>query len=167
MVTVSSKLTAFLDEHGADYEVIHHRRDFTAQHTAADTHTPGQEFAKTVVVLVGDNFAIAVLPAHHRVDLEELRDALGKREVRLASEAEIGRLCPDCEVGAEPPFGNLYYMPVYLSRAMVGNEHITFNAGSHEDAIRMRFADFERLVQPRVLDFSRPAEPGPQRHAWD
>jgi len=148
------RLTSFLDENGVDYETLHYPLDYTAQEKAADTHTPGIEFAKTVLVQVDDDYAMAVLPAHHRVDLEKLRSMLGAGRVRLAPENETAGLFPDCDVGAEPPFGNLYDLPVYLSSAMVDDEAITFSAGTHEHVMRMRFADFEMLVQPEVLDYT-------------
>lgn len=154
MPTISKQLQQFLSEHGVPYETIHHRRDYTAQETAADTHTPGKEFAKTVMLWVDGNYAMAVLPAHHMVDFEKLRQAIGAKEVKLASEDEIRELCPDCEAGAVPPFGNLYGLPVYLSQAMTTDERITFNAGTHEDVVRMRYEDFVKLVQPKILDFS-------------
>ncbi len=155
MPTISKRLQSFLDEHAVPYEVIHHRRDYTAQETAADTHTPGKEFAKTVMLWVDGNYAMAVLPAHRMVDFDKLRQALSAKEVKLASEDEIRELCPDCEAGAVPPFGNLYSLPVYVSEDTAEDERITFNAGTHEDAIRMAYKDFEKLVQPTILQLSR------------
>jgi Ala-tRNA(Pro) deacylase len=149
---ISNRLRNFLEEQRIPYHVIHHRRDYTAQGAAADTHTPGREFAKSVVLSVDGVHAMAVLPAHCRVDVEKLRRALGARDVQLVSEDDIQRLCPDCEVGAEPPLGNLYGLPVYLDRQMTADEQITFNAGTHEDAVRIRMNDFVRTVQPRVMD---------------
>lgn len=146
------KVTAFLDAHHVPYEVIHHRVDYTAQETAADTHTPGREFAKTVILDVGVGHAMAVIPALYRVDLEKIRQSVGTRQVSLASELEMSQLCPDCDVGAEPPLGNLYDMPVYVDPTLEKDETITFNGGTHDDAIRMRYEDFERLVHPRRLD---------------
>jgi Ala-tRNA(Pro) deacylase len=154
MPAISEKLKNLLEENKILYETIHHPTEYTAQETAADTHTPGQEFAKTVVLAVDGQPVMAVLPAHHKVDLDRLRDSLGAKTVALASEVEIKRLCPDCEVGAEPPFGNLYGVPVLVSQQLAEDERITFKAGSHQDVIRVTFRDYNRLVQPRVLDFS-------------
>jgi len=151
---ISDKLRTYLEEQGIRYHVIHHRRDYTAQGAAADTHTPGREFAKSVVLRVDGSFAIAVLPAHCRIDLEKARRELGAQAMALATEEEIQRLCPDCEVGAEPPFGNLYGLPVYLDRQLTADEQITFNAGTHEDAVRIRTGDFQRAANPRVLDLA-------------
>jgi Ala-tRNA(Pro) deacylase len=102
---------------------------------------------------------MAVLPAHHMVDCGLLSHALGEKRISLASEDEIRelllKLCPECELGATPPFGNIYGIPVYISKAMVDDAHITFNAGTHEDAMRITFSDYDRLVAPRCLDFTR------------
>lgn len=154
MTTTDCRVKGFLDKHSIPYEFVIHRTDFTAMETAQDTHTPGKEFAKSVVLCIDGEFAIIVLPAHHHVYLELVRKALGVRTVRMATEQEMARLFPDCEVGAEPPFGNLYHLPVYLSTAMVEDSHVTFNAGTHAGAIRMRFLDFANLVKPSLLDFS-------------
>lgn len=154
MSTLPRRLLSFLEEHAIDFETVHHRRDYTAQEAAAHTHTSGREFAKTVLIWIDNTYALAVLPAHHHVDLEQLRVALGAQEVKLATEAEMQELCPDCETGALPPFGNLYGLPVYVSTTLKAEDRITFNAGTHEDAIRMPYGDFTRLVQPQILDFS-------------
>lgn len=167
MRTIAQKLSSYFDEHDVSYEVIRHHPKYTAQQVAADTHTPGVEFAKTVFLRVNGDTAMAVLPAHHLVDCELLSGALDWEHVRLASEDEIrdliARLCPECELGAAPPFGNIYGLPVYISRAMEGDTHITFNAGTHEDAMRITYADYERLVEPRHVDFSRRMEPAQKR----
>jgi Ala-tRNA(Pro) deacylase len=153
----STSLLELLEWESVAYEVIHHPVDYTAQETAGDTHTPGIEFAKTVLCCVDGSYAMAVLPAHHRVNWDALRRALGAQEVGLASEDEMADLCPDSEVGAAPPFGNLYQLPVYLSSAMAGDARITFNAGTHADAIRMGMDDYRGVVRPRVIDLSMPA----------
>ena len=155
---VVPRLRAFLDERHVPYEVLAHSRDYTAQETAAHTHTPGREFAKAVIVRAGDGYLMTVLPAHHEVDLERLSAALGHRVVDLASEEEIARLCPDCEPGAIPPFGNLWELSVVASSALTEDEHITCNAGSHREALRLTWNDYRRVVEPRLLDFSRSAQ---------
>lgn len=149
------RVRRFLEEREIFFEMLHHRRDYTAQETAQDTHTPGREFAKAVVVCVDGDYLIAALPAHHHVDLEKLRRALSAKHARLATEEEMARLFPDCDVGAEPPFGILYGLPTYLAVALEDDEWITFNAGTHEEVIRMRFRDFERLVHARLIDLSK------------
>ena len=154
MPAIAQRLKSFLDESHVPYETIQHVVDFTAQETAAATHTPGREFAKTVLLEVDGKPALGVLPAHHKVDTEKLRDALGAGDVRLADEAAMGPLCPDCDAGAIPPFGNLYDLPVFLSAAMIEDYEITFNAGTHRTALRMRLDDYKKLVHPKVLEFS-------------
>jgi Ala-tRNA(Pro) deacylase len=154
MGTISKRLTSFLEQKAVPYEVIHHRRRYTAQRTAEEVHVPGIEFAKTVLVWLDGVPSMVVLPAHHHVDLDQLRHLTGARDVDLATEDEMVGLFPDCEVGAEPPFGNLYDLPVYVAAELAADEQITFNAGSHEEVIRMRYEDFERLVDPLLLRLS-------------
>jgi Ala-tRNA(Pro) deacylase len=154
MTAICTRLRDFLDRERIPYQTLHHTPDFTAQETAAHTRTPGREFAKVVVVRIDGRPAMAVLPAHHRVDLPKLAAELGAKEVELCPEHELRSLFDDCDVGAEPPFGNLYGMPVYLSRAMADDRFITFNAGSHEDVIRVPFVDYVRRVRPRILELS-------------
>jgi Ala-tRNA(Pro) deacylase len=154
MSSIAPTLTLLLDRQGVAYEIINHRRDYTAQETAAHTHTPGREFAKTVLLWIDGSYALVVLPAHHKVDLLQLRHALGARQIKFATEEEMAALCPDCEAGAIPPFGNAYGIPVYMSTALIGQEFITFNAGTHTDVIRMRQRDYGRLAHPRVITCS-------------
>ena len=131
-----------------------HRTAYTAQEVAQEEHIPGKMVAKSVVVKIDDGFALAVMPATARADFARLKSALGASEVRLATELEFTGLFPDCEVGAQPPFGNLYGVPVYVDTALAQDEEIVFNAGTHEETIRMRYADFERLAQPKVFHFA-------------
>lgn len=155
MAGITKRLRDLLDANDIEYELIHHHADYRAEHTAADTHTPQREFAKTVFLWVDGSYALAVLPASHSVSMRKLCRNLPAREVRLASEWEMEDLCPDAEVGAAPPFGNLYGLPVYLSPVLAQDERITFNAGSHTDVVRILYSDFERLVQPRVVSLSK------------
>lgn len=154
MTEIADRVQTLLDQHKVAYETIHHVTDYTAMETAQHTHTPGSQFAKAVVVRVGEGHAMAVLPAHQMVDLERLGEVLGHREVEFASEDELGKLCPDCEVGAVPPFGNLYDLPVVASPLLAEHDQITVVAGGHSDVIRLAYRDFEALVKPRVAEFS-------------
>ena len=154
MLKTLSRLLPYLEERGVRFEHLPHRSDFTAQETAADTHTPGLEFAKVVIVRIRDGYAMLVLPAHRRLDLTKLRTRLANSDIRLANEEEMRTLFPDCEVGAEPPFGHLYGLPVFVSPEMNDDTHITFNAGSHDEAYRMDYRDYLNLENPRTLDFS-------------
>lgn len=155
MPITSTRLKVFLDEQSVMYQSLHHRPDFTAQETAAVTHTPGREFAKTVLIRIDDQVAMVVLPAHHRVDFTALHEAFGAKHLRLCTEEEAQQVFPDCEPGAAPPFGTLYGVMVILSDAMAGDDYVTFNAGTHEEAVRMRYLDFVKLVRPRMMPCSR------------
>ncbi len=148
------KLKEFLDSNGIKYVTIHHSPSYTAQEIAASAHIPGKELAKTVMVKIDGEMAMAVLPASYRVDLELLREAAGAGKVELAGEQEFKDLFPECELGAMPPFGNLYGMDVFAAESLMEDEEIAFNAGSHTELIRLSYRDFERLVAPRVVKFS-------------
>lgn len=147
------KLKAFLDEHGVKYTVIQHSRAFTAQEIAEQTHIPGKELAKTVMAMIAGKAAMAVIPASHLVDFDCLTDVAGTA-AELAEEGDFVELFPNCDVGAMPPFGNLYDMPVYVSEALAEDEFIAFSAGYHAEVIRLEYADFSRLVNPIVGRFS-------------
>jgi Ala-tRNA(Pro) deacylase len=148
------RIRQYLEEHKVDYSIMTHPPAFTAQKVAAAAHVPGREVAKTVIVKIDDHLAMAVLPADLNLDLEHLRSALGAATIELASEWEFKDRFPDCEAGAMPPFGNLYGMPVYVADVLSQDEYIAFNACSHREMIRMHFADFDRLVQPKVMDIA-------------
>jgi len=145
------KLRDYLDQHDVEYVTISHSPAFTAQRIAEITRTPGKELAKTVIVKLDDQFAMAVLPASRRVDLDHLKHAVGAEEAMLASEDEFKRLFPDCEIGAMPPFGNLYDMGVYVAEQLAEDDEIAFNAGSHTELVRMAYKDFASLVTPQVV----------------
>ena len=148
----SKKLLEVLDAHGAPYVILRHPVDYTAQETAEATHTPGYGFAKTVLLGLPGGHAMAVLPAPRKLDLEKIRRGIGIGQVRLAGEDAMARLCPECEIGAAPPFGSLYDISVFVDPLLARREYITFKAGTHADAIRMRYSDFEDLVHPQILD---------------
>ena len=149
-----SKVRAFLDEHHIKYVVISHSKAYTAQGIAAIAHIRGQELAKTVIVKLDGALAMAVLPASYQVDLLALKKVVGVKDASLASEREFKQHFPDCETGAMPPFGNLYGIPVYVDKTLTLDKEIAFNAGTHFELIRMEYADFGRLVEPEVLEFS-------------
>ncbi len=149
-----SKVRAFLDQHQIRYVVISHSKAFTAQGIAALAHISGKELAKTVILKLDGSLAMAVLPASYQVDLAAIKKASGVRVAELSSEREFAQHFPDCETGAMPPFGNLYGIPVYVDETLTEDEEIAFNAGSHYELIRMCYRDFEKLVNPLVMDFS-------------
>jgi Ala-tRNA(Pro) deacylase len=124
---------------------------FTTQEIAASVHVSGNEFAKSVIIKVDRKLAMAVLPASYKVNFRVLSDLVGSRNVQLASEQEFQFRFPDCEVGAMPPFGNLWNMEVFVSERLGFNRDIVFNAGTHTELIRMAYKDFEGLVKPKVV----------------
>jgi Ala-tRNA(Pro) deacylase len=144
------KLKEFLDSQQVKYVSINHSPAYTAQEIAASAHVHGKELAKTVMVTIDGRLAMAVLPASRKVSFDLLREAAGAENVQLAAERAFGDLFPGCEVGAMPPFGNLYDMEVYVSKLLSEDEEIAFNAGSHTELIRLMFKDFLRLVEPKV-----------------
>jgi Ala-tRNA(Pro) deacylase len=145
------KLREFLDSHQVKYVVISHSPAFTAQEIAATAHIRGKDMAKTVVVTLDGKMAMAVLPASRKIGFDQLRAITGAEDVQLASEQAFRDMFPGCEVGAMPPFGNLYDMEVYASKSLAQDEEIVFNAGSHTELVRMAFKDFERLVRPKMV----------------
>ena len=153
-MTMSARLKSFLDENHVRYTLMTHSPAYTAQAAAATLHVPGKELAKTVVMSAGDTNVLAVLPASFHVDLKKLGELVG-RPVRLATEAEFISLFPDCELGAMPPLGSLYKLPVYVDESLTADEEIVFNAGTHRDAIRMRFADFESVAKAKRGSFAK------------
>jgi Ala-tRNA(Pro) deacylase len=150
----AQRLQAFLDENQVKYIVISHSRAFTTQEVAAATHIPGKELAKSVIVEIDGEMAMAVLPGSQKVDVDLLRDASGAKRVELAKESAFKDRFPECDLGAMPPFGNLYDMPVYVADSLAEDEEIAFNAGSHTELVKMSYRDFERLVRPRVMHFA-------------
>jgi Ala-tRNA(Pro) deacylase len=149
------RLDELLNDRQIPFEHMHHRPSYTANRTAQVLHVPGKEVAKTVVLRVDGRYVVAVLPATHRVDLERARQELGAQEVGMATEAEMDRLFPDCERGAVPPFGSLYQLETVVDESLSADEQIVFDAQNHEDAIRMRYRDYEALEHPRVGHFGR------------
>jgi Ala-tRNA(Pro) deacylase len=148
------KLKKYLDDNNVPYVTITHSQAFTAQQVAASAHIKGREMAKTVIIKINDKLAMAVLPATYHVDFHLLKEVTGNENVVLAHESEFKELFEDCELGAMPPFGNLYNMEVFVAQSLTKDVEIAFNAGSHSELIRMGYLDFERLVKPKILKFS-------------
>lgn len=148
------KLKEFLDRENVKYVSIIHSPAYTAQEVAASAHVTGRELAKTVIVQLDGEMAMAVLPANRKIVLQDLREVAGSDQVKFASEDEFRQKFPECETGAMPPFGNLYGMEVYAAESLAANDEIAFNAGSHTEVIKLAYRDFERLVHPRVMSFT-------------
>ena len=145
------RLKAFLDKNDIHYILISHSRAFTAAATAAITHIPGKEIAKTVMVNIDGQLAMAVVPGSRHLDLKALQEELAARHVRLVTEEEFQSVFPDCELGAMPPFGTLYGLTVYADTKLENDPEIAFNAGTHRELMRMQYADWERLEHPRIV----------------
>ena len=148
------KLKEFLDSNNIKYITIFHSRAYTAQEVAAIAHIPGKKLAKTVMVKMDGKMAMAVLTASDKVDFDSLKEAVGASKVELASEQEFEDLFPGCDIGAMPPFGNLYEMQVFVEENLTEDTVIAFNAGSYTELIKLSYKDFERLVKPTVVKFS-------------
>ncbi len=148
------KLRDFLDSRDIKYVAISHSTAFTAQEIAASAHIPGKELAKSVMVMIDGKMTMAVLPASFMVDFDLLKEATGARSAELASEVDFKDSFPECEIGAMPPFGNLYGIDVLVAQKLTEDKEIAFNAGNHRELVRMSYKDFARLVNPKVLKFS-------------
>ncbi len=158
-MTCKERLETYLNEQRVPFEVQRHERAFTAQRVAESEHISGHMLAKVVIVYADGETIMVVVPASSRVDLGKMAEALDVQEIRLAEEREFLELFPDCEVGAMPPFGNLYGLPVYSDAELAGNDIIFFQAGTHTETMSMAYADYARLIQPKVLNLAR--EPYP------
>ena len=152
---VPQHLQQFLKKSHAWYEVRHHPKTLTAQELAQRENVDGHQIAKVVVMKEHGKYYMMVLPASYFVDLKEIRQATGHPDLHLATETELKGLFPDCELGAMQPMGNLYNMPVYVEKDLAEDDEIEFNAGSHEDAIRMKYRDYEQMTHPQLMHFSR------------
>ncbi len=150
------KVVEFLETNSAKYEVTRHQPTYSAQQMAAAEHVSGMEVAKPVVVKADDTYYMCVLPACRKVDLDTLKQELRADHLALAGEDEMSKLFADCELGAEPPFGNLYGLETLMDESLEADDHIVFQAGTHEQAIKMATLDYKELVSPRVLSFSYP-----------
>ena len=150
------KLQEYLDEHRIKYQVLTHSTAYTAQEVAQAQHVPGKMVAKVVMVKKENGTPVMlVLPASHKVDFVRLREVLGDARAELEQEREFRDLFPGCETGAEPPFGNLFNLDTVVDSALARDKELVFNAGSHWQTVRMRYADYARLVRPRVAEFAQ------------
>ena len=148
------KLKDLLDSNKIKYVTIRHSAAYTAQEIADSSHISGKEMAKTVMVRINGEMAMTVLPASKQVDFDLLKESTGADSVELASEDEFKDMFGECEVGAMPPFGNLYGMEVFVAESLAEDEEIAFNSGSRTELIKLSYKDFERLVKPKIIKFS-------------
>jgi len=147
------KLIDFLRENHVKFVVISHSPAYTALEIAESAHVPGQVLAKTVMIDIDGTLAMAVLPASKMINLEMLKESLGAKNVILSCEQEFARRFPGCELGAMPPFGNLFGMDVYVSSELAEDDEIAFNAGSLSELILLSYEDYVRLVNPKIVNF--------------
>jgi len=153
-MAIPQRIRDYLDSQNVSYEAIHHSQAFTAQEVAHSLHVSGKKCVKAVVAEADHKIIIVVMPASHRLNFQELKSALKVNQLEMLVESELVDLFPDCDLGAIPPFGNLYGMDVWVDRAVASTERIVFCAGTHEDCIRMRYSDFAKLTRPFVGQFS-------------
>jgi Ala-tRNA(Pro) deacylase len=145
------RLINLFDQNKIHYTLIPHPDTYTSAATGAVTHIPGREIAKTVMVRVNGEPAMSVIPASRHLDLNALKNELGTKDVQLMTELEFASAFPDCDIGAMPPLGILYKLPVYVDERLSREAEIAFNAGSHHELVRLAYKEFERLQQPKVL----------------
>ena len=151
-MTASEKIKNYLTKEKVAFKVLEHPLAYTALEIAGAQHVPGRQLVKSVIVRADDHYLMCVLPAIHYVDLDHLKTVVKAKKLALATESEISKLFPEYEVGAEPPFGNLYGLSVILDKFLEDDEEITFNAGTHTDMIRIKLKDYLRLVKPQSAD---------------
>lgn len=158
LLKIPKQLIDCLKENKVDYEILHHPEAVTAQRIAQAEHVKGRHHAKIVMVKSGEQRLMTVLPADHQIDLKKLKKAIGKA-VSLDSEQDFKPLFPDCAVGAMPPFGNLYGVPTYVDKSLSQEDYIVFEAGTHTDAIKLSYRDYEKIAKPRVEEFAIKIQP--------
>jgi Ala-tRNA(Pro) deacylase len=168
---VSSKLKDYLDEAGVAYKRHSHPAAYTSMETAHSVHIPGREMVKSVMLKVdskdedGAGLVMAVLSANDAANLDILREEIGCGVLRLANESEFQDAFPTCKPGAMPPFGNIFNVLTFCEASLARNREIEFNAGTHEETIRMSFDDYQRLAKPKMVHFAEPYSEGLQRLA--
>ena len=145
----------YLKKNSVCYEVIEHAPAFTAHEAAVASHVPDKDLAKTLIVQTDDKYCMVVMPADHRLDEHLLGKAIKAKHLHLAQEEDLKPLFPDCELGAMPPFGNLYALPVYIDKSLTNDDEIVFNACSHTKSVRLKMNDYLGLVKPVIAEFSR------------
>ena len=150
-MAIAKRLKNHLDDAKIPYEIYNHALAYTAQEIAAQQHVSGNQLAKVVMLEADDELVMGVIRGNDKIDLPTVEDSLGVGRARLATEDEFVARFPECEIGAMPPFGNLFGMKVFVDPALDKDEYIFFNAGNHEQTVRLRYKDFARLAQPAVV----------------
>lgn len=153
-MAILERLEDYLKKNHITYKTVPHPEFYTAQEIAAAMHVPGKELAKVVMIKAKERFIMTVVPASWRIDFSKLKNVLNEKDLRLANEEEFKVLFPDCEAGAEPPFGNLYNVDTYVDKSLTEDEEIFFNAGNHYESVGMAYRDYANLVKPKVAEFA-------------
>jgi Ala-tRNA(Pro) deacylase len=153
-MSIPRRIREYLDSQNVPYEWLPHPQAFTAQEVAHSLHISGKRLAKTVILRADDRMVMVVLPASHRLIMNELRSAMEARQLEMLPEGELAKVFPDCDLGAIPPFGHLYGIEVWVDRTIADQGEIVFNAGTHVDAVRMKYHDYAAVAKPRVGRFS-------------
>jgi Ala-tRNA(Pro) deacylase len=148
------RITQYLKKEKVKYKTLKYKPAYTAQEVAASAHIPGHQLAKSVMVQIDGEMAMAVLSAAYQIDFNQLKKTLGAKKVTLATEKKFEDFLPDCELGSTPPFGNLYDLKVLVDKKLTAEETIAFCSGKHSELIQLAYQDFERLVKPEVIEFS-------------
>jgi Ala-tRNA(Pro) deacylase len=152
-MAIAEKLRELLENEKVNYQIMQHSVAYTASEIAGAQHIPGKQVIKAVLIKSDNQYVLCVLPSVEWVDFEKLKRVLGSKEIKLASEAEIAKLFPDYEVGAEPPFAE--GIKIFVDKNLEGNDEIVFNAGTHTDMVKVKYKDFARLAKPTVADFGK------------
>jgi Ala-tRNA(Pro) deacylase len=153
-MAISKSIREYLDSHKVSYESLPHSQAFEAREVAHALHIPEAQFAKAIVLRADGRLVMAVLPASHRVSFHHLRERLEVSHLEMAGESELASLCSDCELGAFPPFGRLCGMDVWVDSELTRSQEIIFNAGTHGEALRMKYADYACVENPHVAMFA-------------
>lgn len=153
-MSIPQRIREYLDSQKVPHEWIHHPQAFTSQEVAHSIHVSGKHLAKTIVLEGDGKLLMAVIPASHRLNLQDLRGAVEVKQLVMLQESELAKLFPDCELGAIPPLGTLYGVDVWVDRVLAQSDEIIFCAGSHADCVRMSYSDFFDLVKPQIGRFS-------------
>ena len=155
---IPKRLVDCLEENKIRYEILQHPEALSAQRIAQAEHVKGRHQAKVVMVKVGARHVMTVLTADHRIDPEKLARIFGE-SISIEREEEFQSLFPDCAIGGMPPFGNLYGVPTYVDKSLAEQDYIVFEAGTHTDAMKVSYRDYEKLVKPRIEDLATKIQP--------
>jgi Ala-tRNA(Pro) deacylase len=150
------KVAEFLKDRHVSFEMVSHQETFESQRMAEALHVSGHEVAKTVLLRTsgGFKYVVAVLPASKSIDFDSAARLLGEEKLELASEEEICKCCPDCEMGVLPPFGSQFEMETIMDKSLLEDEEIFFEGNTHHEAVRMKLKDYRHLEEPLVGSFA-------------